>query len=63
MKDVMTIPTSCGILSSKDVEITELDHVQELLRRLAEGVWSSEEVTVAVSAFRHILEDVLRFPD
>jgi hypothetical protein len=54
----MAILTSCGTLSSKEVEITELDDVQELLRRLAEGVWSSEEVAVAVSAFRHILEDV-----
>jgi hypothetical protein len=49
--NVMAIPAECGILSSKEIEMTELDNVQVLLERLASGFWTSEEVTLAVSMF------------
>ncbi|SCZ96293.1 BZ3500_MvSof-1268-A1-R1_Chr8-2g10097 [Microbotryum saponariae] len=36
-----------GILSNKDLQITETVNLDELLRKLREGEWSSEEVTAA----------------
>lgn len=47
-KDVMAVPTTCGILTPQDLEITELDNVEELLKRLADGTWSAEAATLAV---------------
>jgi amidase len=45
--DVTHIPTSCGLLSEKDVEITETTDLNLLLEKLASGIWTSVEVTTA----------------
>lgn len=47
--NVMEIPKSCGILSSKQIEITE-QTATELLEKLATGALSSVEVTEAFLA-------------
>jgi amidase len=44
--DVTKYPEECGLLSAKDVEITNTS-VSDLLRTLASGEWSSVEVTTA----------------
>ncbi|KLO19358.1 general amidase [Schizopora paradoxa] len=45
--DVTNVPNECGILTAKELEITELDDVDALLLNLASGKWSSVEVTTA----------------
>ena len=47
VKDVTSIPTSCGLLSEKETEITETIDVDVLLQKLATAEWSSVEVTEA----------------
>jgi len=44
--DVTTLPEECGLLSSKELEITNAT-VDGLLKNLAAGTWSSVEVTTA----------------
>lgn len=48
-KDVTGIAQQCGILSQKELEITEIDEVQELAERIAKRTYTAEEVTVAFS--------------
>lgn len=45
--DVRDVPKECGLLSSKELQITELDDLEILLHNLATGKWSSVEVTTA----------------
>jgi amidase len=45
--DVRDIPRTCGILTETEIEITELDDVEVLLRYLREGIWSAVQVTTA----------------
>ncbi len=45
--DVRDVPKESGLLTSKELQITELDDVETLLRNLAAGNWSSVEVTTA----------------
>lgn len=45
--NVLTLPTSYNILTPLEGEITELDDVDELLSRLAKGVWTAVDVTTA----------------
>lgn len=49
MSNVMEIPKSCGILTSKQIEVTE-QTATELLEKLANGSLSSVEVTEAFLA-------------
>lgn len=44
--DVTNIPRECGILTGKELIITETD-ATGLVERMAAGVWSAEEVLVA----------------
>lgn len=46
--DVRTFPESSGLLSTKDIEITNM-HVDGLLGKLASGAWSAVDVTTAFS--------------
>ncbi|KLO17536.1 general amidase [Schizopora paradoxa] len=45
--NVMDIPRSCGILSPKELEITDMDDIVHILRNLADGTWTSVQVTTA----------------
>ncbi|KAH9027227.1 general amidase [Lactarius pseudohatsudake] len=45
--DVTDIPAKCGLLSARDLEITEVSSVADLLTKIATGTWSSFEVTTA----------------
>jgi len=45
--DVTDVPTSCGLLSARELEITAVSEVAILLNKLATGEWSSVEVTTA----------------
>ncbi|KIX01047.1 uncharacterized protein Z518_10113 [Rhinocladiella mackenziei CBS 650.93] len=46
-KNVKPIFESCGILSSKELEITNVRDATALLEKLHSATWSAEEVTVA----------------
>ncbi|KAI0778159.1 general amidase [Trametes elegans] len=45
--DVRSIPEECGLLTAREVEITNTRDVEVLLKRLATAEWSSVEVTTA----------------
>ncbi|GAA5904101.1 hypothetical protein JCM5296_000334 [Sporobolomyces johnsonii] len=45
--DVTGVPAECGILTAKELEITELDEVEELASRLAKGAYKAVEVITA----------------
>ena len=44
--DVTKYPEECGLLSAKDIQITNTG-LDDLLKELASGEWSSVEVTTA----------------
>ena len=44
---VLDIPRNCGLLTPRELSITETDNVELTLRNLASGKWSSVEVTTA----------------
>ena len=44
--DVSKVPEECGILSTKELEITSVSF-DSLSRNLAEGTWTAVEVTTA----------------
>ena len=46
-KNSTTVPSQCGILSNLDLEITEIDNIEELARHIADGKYSSVQVTEA----------------
>jgi amidase len=45
--DVTDVPSNCGVLSARELEITAVSEVALLLNKLATGEWSSVEVTTA----------------
>lgn len=45
--NVMDIPAKCGILTARELEITEIIDVDILLKKLSSAEWSSVEVTTA----------------
>lgn len=45
--NVLGIPASCGLLSQRELEITDTTDVNVLLTKLAHAEWSSVEVTTA----------------
>ncbi|KAF9045065.1 general amidase [Panaeolus papilionaceus] len=44
--NVIGVPETCGLLSAKEIEITN-SHVADILQRLASGSWTAVEVTTA----------------
>ena len=58
--DVMDIPAKCGLLSARDLEITEVSTVAVLLSKIATGAWSSVEVTTAFCKRAVIAHQVVR---
>jgi amidase len=46
--DITAIPERCGLLSAKEIEITNT-HVEGLLEKLAKAEWSALEVVTAFS--------------
>jgi len=45
--DVTDIPAKCGLVSARDLEITEVSSVAVLLSKISTGTWSSVEVCTA----------------
>lgn len=46
-KDLTVVPYECGILSAIDIEITEIDQIDELATRIAQGKYSAKNVIEA----------------
>jgi amidase len=46
-KNSTIVPSQCGILSKLDLEITEIDNIEELANRIANGKYSSVQVIEA----------------
>ena len=47
--NVMNVPRTCGLLTERELEITDISDVSTLLNKLACGEWTSVEVTTAFS--------------
>lgn len=63
--NVLKIPRQCGLLSEKELEITELYDAKQLLDELSNGGLSSAEVTTAFckrAAIAQQLVTLLAFP-
>lgn len=45
--DVTPIPRTCGLLTGRELDITETTDVNLILSKLADGIWSAVEVTKA----------------
>jgi amidase len=45
--NVMDVPSTCGLLTARELEITETVDVDIILRKLCSAEWSSVEVTTA----------------
>lgn len=45
--NVMDVPSKCGLLTARELEITETIDVDVILRKLSTAEWSSVEVTTA----------------
>src|SRR5882762_5537830 len=58
--DVSHYPEQCGLMTDKDIEITSTTDVDDLLRKLALGTWSSVEVTTAFSKRAIIAHQLVR---
>jgi len=43
----MDVPRECGLLTPREMEITETVDVELMLRKLSSAEWSSVEVTTA----------------
>ncbi|CAF1159749.1 unnamed protein product [Rotaria sordida] len=46
-KNSTIVPSQCGILSKLDLEITEIDNIEELAHRIAQGKYSAVQVIEA----------------
>lgn len=69
VRNVLDIPRACGILSERELEITETVDLVTILDKLRSGEWSSVETTTAyykraivahqlVSPFNDLVRDV-----
>lgn len=47
LKNVTDVPAKTGILSDKDLEITEIDDANELASKIAKGTYTSVDVATA----------------
>ncbi|CAF1328623.1 unnamed protein product [Adineta steineri] len=46
-KNLTIVPSQCGILSTLDLEIPEIDNIEELAQQIAQGKYSAIQVTQA----------------
>ncbi|CAF1026833.1 unnamed protein product [Adineta steineri] len=46
-KNLTIVPSQCGILSTLDLEITEIDNIEALAQQIAQGKYSAIQVTQA----------------
>jgi len=58
--NVIDLPTSFGLLTGREVDITETVDVDYILRKLRSGEWSSVEVTTAFYKRAIIAHQVVR---
>jgi amidase len=56
----LDIPRKSGIMSDKEIEITENFTVEELLNKLRDGVFSALEVTLAFSKRAALAQQLVR---
>ena len=60
VSDVTDIPAKCGLLSARELEITEVSSAEVLLSKIATGEWSSVEVCTAFCKRAVIAHQVVR---
>jgi amidase len=57
--DVSNFPRTCGLLTTRDIEITE-SYIDVILFNLSKGIWSAVEVTTAFSKRAIIAHQLVR---
>ena len=60
--DVTKVPETCGLLSAKELEITNTVDVEQILKNLATSKWSSVEVTLAFYKRAIVAQQVVSIP-
>lgn len=58
--NLMDVPTTCGVLTNIESDITSNHDATDLLRRMADGTWSAEQVTVAFCKRAAIAQQLVR---
>lgn len=58
--NVLAVPVECGLLTARELEITNEVDVSALLSKLANGEWSSVEVTTAFYKRAIIAQQVVK---
>lgn len=58
--NLIDIPTTCGVLTNIELDITSNYDATDLLRRMREGIWSAEQVTVAFCKRAAIAQQLVR---
>ncbi len=61
-RNVLDVPRTCGLLTARELEITDTDNVQTILDKLRTAVWSSVEVTTAFYKRAVIAHQLVRPP-
>ena len=59
--NIMDIPDTCGLLTDRELEITNTTDVDTLLGKLALGLWTSVEVTTAFYKRAIVAQQLVRF--
>lgn len=58
--NVLNVPRDCGLLTTKELEITETADVEVILKKLHSSEWSSVEVTTAFYKRSIIAQQLVR---
>lgn len=56
----MDVPAKCGLLTARELEITETVDVDVILRKLSAAEWSSVEVTTAFLKRATVAQQLVR---
>ncbi|CDO71743.1 hypothetical protein BN946_scf184920.g27 [Trametes cinnabarina] len=59
-RNVLDVPRTCGLLTARELEITDTVNVDILLDKLRTGQWSSVEVTTAFYKRAIIAQQLVR---
>ena len=60
-RNVLDVPSTCGVLSSKELKITSDYDAVDIVERMRDGVYTVEEVVTAFCKRAAVAQQVVRF--
>lgn len=58
--DALNVPKRCGILTERELEITDNNDAVDLVNKISEGTFSAREVTVAFCKRAAVAQQMVR---